>query len=113
MGDFGAKEHHRKTVSEVRNVSVSFASLLSTAELLTGTPTITEDTTTALTLDNKRLSTSILTINDRQVAIGAAALFRVAGGVAGGQYTISLQVGTDATPAQTLHGDVTLDVGAD
>ena len=80
---------------------------------MTGTPTITEDTTSDLTLSNKIVSTADLTINDKTVVTGRAVQFRVSGGTAGVTYTISIQVGTDSTPGQTLHGDVILDVGAD
>ena len=86
---------------EVRNVSVSFAGRLDDSELLTGTPTVVEVTTSILTLDNKIVSTAILTINKISVPVGEAVQFNVLAS-ATGTYQVKITVGTDATPAQTL-----------
>lgn len=103
-----------KSVSGTRNVAVSFADMLDDSELLTGTPTITEQTTSDLTLSNKVVNTAQLTINSVTVAIGEAVQFNVTGGtVANSPYSIKISVATDATPAQTLIGTVVLTVIAD
>lgn len=108
-----------KSVSGTRNVAVSFADMLDSGELLTGTPTITEiagsaSPTTDLTLSNKLVSTAQLTINDTTVAIGEAVQFNVVGGlVANSPYSITISVATDSTPAQALIGTVVLTIIAD
>lgn len=108
-----------KSVSGIRNVAVSFSEMLDAGELLSGTPTITEvagtgSPTTDLTLSNKVVSTAELTINDVAVPTGEAIQFSVTGGtVANSPYSITISVGTDATPAQTLIGTVVLTVIAD
>lgn len=110
-----SRERQQKTVSEVRNISVSFEGKLDTGELLTGTPTITlsspsispEDITTS----NAIVNTSALTINGQTVAIGEAVQFKVSGGtVANSPYTFKISCDTDATPAQTLEGYIILKV---
>ncbi len=99
-----------KTANEVRLVAVSFQGKLDSGELLTGTPTIVEVTTSALTLANKAVSTAALTIDGVSNATGEAVQFSVSGGTAGTQYTINVQVGTDSSPAQTLEVNLTLEV---
>lgn len=103
-----------KQVSEARLVSVSFDNELEDGETFTGnTPTVTEITTTDLTLDNKAVSTAALEINGKTVAIGRAIQFRVSGGTAGTTYKIAIQCATDATPAQTIRAIVQIVVIAD
>lgn len=98
-------------VGETRNFAVSFADQLDTDESLTGTPTVAEETTSDLTLANKAVNTSALTIEHETVAIGAAVQFKVSGQlIATGVYTIKITCSTDATPAQTLIGYVTFTV---
>jgi len=108
-----APQLQTKTVSGVRNVAVSFSNMLDSGELLTGTPTIAEVTTTDLTLGSKAVSTAILTINGESTPIGEAVQFNVSGGTANVTYQIKITVGTDASPAQTLLGIVKLTVLAD
>ena len=86
--------------------SIDFQDLLDSGELLTGTPTIVEVTTTALTLSNKVVNTAALTIDGRAVAIGKAVQFKTVGQVAGVTYRIRITVTTDATVARTLVRDV-------
>lgn len=100
-------------VGEIRNVAVSFADVLDSGELLTGTPTVVEVTTTDLTLSSKAVNTAALTINGESVAIGKAVQFRVSGQlVANSPYTIKITVSTDASPAQTLVKYVTFEAAA-
>lgn len=108
-----AIERHVKTASEVRNVAVSFVDELDSGELLTGTPTVAEVTTSDLSLTNKAVNTAALTISGKAVAIGQAVQFKVSGGTAGTTYTIKVTVSTDATPAQTLICALVIEVLAD
>lgn len=108
-----ALQTQQKTASEVRNVAVSFAGKLDSGELLTGTPTVTEVTTTDLTFASQAVNTAALTINGVSTAIGRAAQFKVTGGTAGTTYEITVSCGTDATPAQTLYGTIKLKVVED
>ena len=104
-----APQQNTKTVSEVRNVSVSFAEKLDSGELLTGTPTLSEvnaSSPQALTFSNIAVSTTLLTINDTSVAIGEGIQFKVSGGVTNTLYDINISVGTDSSPAQTLYGTI-------
>jgi len=105
-----ATQIRQKSSSEVRNVAISYADKVESGELLTGTPTITEVSSSDLTLSNKIVSTGALTINGVSVAAGAAITFTVAGGTAGTTYDIRIQCGTDATNAQTFDDHVQLEV---
>lgn len=105
-----ATQRHTKTASEARNVVVSFKGKLDAGELLTGTPTVEEVTTTDLTLTNKAVNTAELTILGTAVAIGEAVQFKVAGGTAGTEYTIRITSVTNATAAQTLVENIKLRV---
>jgi len=108
-----SEDEYIKTVSEVRNVAVSFDKSLDSGEQFTGTPTVTEVTSSDLTLDNKAVSTGSLSIKDKTVTVGRAIQFRVASGSAGTRYTVAIQCGTNSTPAQTIRGYVLIRVVAD
>ena len=108
-----APQRHTKCVSEAVNVKVDMRGLLDTGELLTGTPTVVEVTTTDLTLENKIINTTSLTINGDTVAAGQAVQFRISGGTAGSTYTIRITVGTDSSPAQTRMQKLKIKVIAD
>lgn len=106
---------------ETRNFAVSFGDVVDSGELLTGTPTVAEETTSDLTIANKAVNTAALTINGKSVAIGQAVQFKVSGqlatgtvrgdeSIATGNYEIKITVSTDATPAQTLIKYVQFDV---
>lgn len=107
-----AIQTQEKTVSEVRNIAVSFTGKLDTGELLTGTPTVAEVTTTDLTFANQSVNTAALTINGVSTIIGHAVQFSVSGGSVG-TYSINIAVSTDATPSQTLYGTIKLKIIAD
>ncbi len=108
-----APQRWSKKVSEIRTISVNLQGLLDSGELLTGTPIITEVTTSDLTLTNKVISTTALTINGVSVAIAEAVQFTAAVGVAGTEYEITISIGTNASPAQTLGASIILEVVAD
>jgi len=108
-----APQIHTKSVSAVRNIAYAFDDVLDSGELLTGTPTIAEVTTTDLTISSKSVSTAELIIDGITTPIGEAVQCSITGGVADTSYDVLITVSTDATPAQTLTGKFTLKVIAD
>lgn len=103
MGTITADQMPALAVGDTQAGAVSFAGQLDTSEVLTGTPTITEQTTSDLTITNKVVSTAALTINGESVAIGEAVTFAVSGQqLTGSPYTIKIVVSTDSSPARTL-----------
>jgi len=111
-----APQRNTKTVSEVRNIAVSFSGKLDSGELLTGTPTVIEvdaASPQALTFSSIAINTAALDINDISTPIGEAVQLSMSGGVANAVYVIQIVCSTDATPAQTLYGSITLRVRAD
>ena len=102
MGLNTADERPVAAVGETNNFAVSFVGVLDSGELLSGTPTVAEQTTSDLTISNEAVNTSALTINDRSVAIGKAVQFSVSGQTtANSPYTLKITVSTDSSPAQT------------
>ena len=95
-------------VGETRNFSISYANKLDDGELLTGVPTITQDSKSIssaadLTLSEKGVSVAEVEINGEDVALGKAVQFRaVASSAALGRYVIKIVVTTDADDAQTF-----------
>lgn len=89
-----------KSAGDTLNVAVDFADMLTSTEVLTGTPTVT---CTGLTLAGKAVnSVAITTPSGDTLAIGNAVTFSVAGGTAGTDYSIDVTVSTNSTPAQTI-----------
>lgn len=105
-----APQRPSASVGSVRNVAVSFANKLDSGELLTGTPTVVDANPNSpedLTISNIVVNTAVLTINGVSVAVGEAVQCSVSGFVAASfPYTLTVTVGTDATPAQTLIGTI-------
>lgn len=101
-----APEHYDVSAGETRAFSVGFKGKLDSSELLTGTPTVTEVTTTDLTITQKRTNTAAVTINGESHAIGEAVQFLVTGALANKDYQILITCGTNATYAQTLQAVV-------
>ena len=98
-------------VGETRSFVVAFQNQLESGELLTGTPTVTGHAD--LTITNKAVNTAILTVDGDSVAVGQAVQFSLSGQtVANSPYTVAVTAGSDATPAQTLKGDVVFEVEA-
>lgn len=107
MGQNTANEVPTLAVGETRLFSVSFDNKLDAGELLTGTPTVAEQTTSDLTIANKVVSTAALTINSVSVSAGRAVQFKVSGhGVTNSPYTLKITCGTNSSPAQTVIGYV-------
>jgi hypothetical protein len=87
---------------EVNNFAVSFANVLDPGELLTGTPTVTEEVTSDLVINYVAVNVAALRINGRTVELGKAVQFHASGQLAStGSYTLVITITTDATPAQT------------
>lgn len=111
MGINTAPEQPVAVPGETRNFAVSFADVLDSGELLTGTPTIVEQTTTDLTLSDKVVNTSTLIINGVSTIAGNAVQFKAVGFVeATVAYAITITATTDSTPAQTLVKYITFQV---
>lgn len=111
-----APQRNSKTVSEIRNVAISFSGKLDNGELLTGTPVVTEvdpSSPQALAFTAIAINTEVLDINDISTPIGEAVQFSVSGGIANAVYIIKIECGTDSTPAQELIGTITLRIRAD
>ncbi len=88
-------------VGETRNCAVSFKGMLDSGELLSGTPTVAEITSSDLTLGSKALNTATLTIDDDTSVLASQAVqFTVTGGTADTKYQVLITVGTD--DSQTL-----------
>lgn len=81
-----------KGAGETRAVIVSFLNVLRGNDRLTGTPTVVEVTTSALTLASKTLNSASEVVDDQVVPINAAVKFTVAGGSAGTTYKIKITV---------------------
>lgn len=101
MSELTAPQLPVVAVGDVWNGAVSFARQLDSGETLTGTPTVTEETTSDLTISNVAVSTSSLRINSTLVAAGTAVQFKVVGQTSG-TYTLKITATTTSTPAQTL-----------
>ena len=87
---------------DVEMVSIDFTPWLDAGELLTGTPTVAEQTTSDLTIANVAVSTGALTILGDTVATGMAVQAKVSGQLlATGSYSLLVTVSTDATVART------------
>lgn len=73
-------------------------------ELLTGTPGVTEQTTSGLTLTNKVINSAAVEIKGETAAIGKAVQFLLdaSSAVVGTTYRVLVLVDTDANPAQRL-----------
>jgi hypothetical protein len=98
----------RVTVGEVPNVSIDCEGLLNSSELIATLTSILEVTTTDLTIDNKAISSTALTINGVSVITGQALTCRVAGVLAGVKYHIQCKFITNSTPAATRIADIYL-----
>lgn len=103
------KNYTTKRAGETRNILVDLSDKLDTDELLSGTATVVEVLTSALTIASVALSEE-RTVNGAIVPASTGVSFSVSGGVARTDYTIRITVSTDATPAQLLIQDIRLQV---
>lgn len=97
-----ALQVHEKTPTEDVNVRLSFLGKLNPGELLTGTPTAVEVSTSDLTISNVVVNTSVVEINGINHDPGQAVLYSITGGLAAvNDYCIKVKGETTATPVQT------------
>lgn len=89
-----------------RTIRASFAEDLYPGELLTGSPTVTEEGSSDLTITGQQISDRPMDILGSTIPTGQVALATVSGMQAGVLYTLKFLVVTDASPAQTLIGHV-------
>lgn len=82
--------------------AVNFTDELDSGELLTGTPTVVEVTTSDLTISNIAVSTSALTILEEASATGTAVQFVVTGQQVNTVYELLITATTDSTPSRVL-----------
>jgi len=83
-----APEIHTKTPDEVRKYDMDFAADLASGDSLTGTPIVSEETSTDLTITAVSIS-------------GSIAQCKISGGVDGRDYVVRWQV-TTTTQSETL-----------
>lgn len=102
-----APQRQTMSAGETRLVSIDFTNKLDSGELLTGSVTTTVSPT-GPTISNAAVSTAALTINGETVAIGQAVQFKITGVTAGTTYVVTVTVGTDSTPAETVQGAVVI-----
>lgn len=100
--------------SDKETVSINYTDWLDGSELLTGTPTVTESTTTVFTLSNKQVNTATYIENNGDtVAIGKAVQFQLVATstpAAAATYTFVITVSTDAANPRTVERAITLEV---
>lgn len=81
--------------TEILKCKVSFATLLDDDEVITGTPLVTEVTTSDLTITSKMANTEVVTIRRKLVAVGKAVMFTLTGQLlTRASYQLKLTVGT-------------------
>ena len=97
--------------AKTETVSVSFLGKLEAGELLTGTPTVLEETTADLQLSSKVVNTTVLVINGVSHIAGQAITFSVnpINAVVGRRYNINLYCATNSTPARNPPAKVRID----
>ena len=98
-----APELPRKSPNDTDAGAVNFVLDLRSGELLSGTPTVVVQTTSALTITNVGRNTGTVTIAGEEAAANQAVVFTVAGGAAGTLYSLKVTATTDATDARTLN----------
>lgn len=84
-----------KAAGGTRDVKVSFANCLDPSDTIASI-VVAEVTTSALTISGAAVNSERIVVEDKPVRIGAAALFRVAGGTADTTYKIRITATTTA-----------------
>lgn len=98
------------TVGEERNISVTFAGKLDSGESLTGTPTVDIlPVSSGLTVDNIRVNSAQIIIDNEFVGVGKAIQFRAIGAAEGKRYELRVFCLTDAVPPQKVIKHVALE----
>jgi hypothetical protein len=96
------------SITALSPVTVDLIDDLDGEELLTGTPTVVEITTSALTLANEAVNTEPTEANGRLVPIGKAVKFTVTGGAVDTTYTVRVTVSTTSNVLRTIVYDIKL-----
>lgn len=101
------EQQYDLSINETEVVSVNYSDILSSGELLTGTPTVSEVSTTNLSLGNKLVSTAtyVESFSGETVAIGKAVQFTISTSTLG-VYQVRVSVDTDSTPTRTIVRDL-------
>jgi hypothetical protein len=89
----------KSSVDDEEAGAINISPYLDSGELVASV-TVTEITTSDLTLTNKAVSTAQLTILDETVPIGEAIQFTYSGCLVGVLYKLAVQITTDSTPAR-------------
>ena len=97
-----APELPRKSPGDTAAAAVNFVQQLRSGELLSGTPTVAEQTSSDLTISNQGLNTTTIDVAGVSAAASQAVVYTVAGGSSGTLYSIKVTVSTDASDARTL-----------
>ena len=107
-----ANEIRHKHASETRTISIAYTDKLDSGEALTGTPTVSEISSSDLTLSGAQINSGELTINGETVAANNAVQCQVAGGTSGSTYSVLVSVVTDASSpgAQTFYDTIKIEV---
>lgn len=100
-----APQLHEMTTDESRNISVDLTSLLAAGETLTGAPTV--QAPAGMAVDNQQVNAAVIDINNTNVAIGKAVLFRVSDASKG---TYTLDVLCSTSDGQLVEGSIKLTV---
>lgn len=95
------KQRGLLSASDVEVVSIDYQDWLDSSEVLTGTPTVVEPTTSGLAIASISINASALTILDRSVSTGQAVQFKVSGQSANTEYRVRVTAATNATVART------------
>ena len=98
-----ANQLPRKSPGDVEAGACNFVNELRASELLSGTPTVVEQTTSDLTITNQGLNAGSVTIAGSVAAASQAVLWTVSGGTAGQLYSLKITVSTDASDSRTLN----------
>lgn len=100
-----APQIHEMSVNETVNVALDALGKLDAGETFTGALTVTEVTTSDLTITNKAVNTAALSVNGVDVPIGGAIQFTVDASKVG-KYIVRFVCGTSA--GQTRDGEVVI-----
>ena len=102
---------HLMSAGSTRIVRVNCTHDLDDGSSLVGVPTVTEVTTTGLTLSNKKVNEAEYTdaYTGEVIAVGKAIQFTVSS-LTAGSYRIRVSCPTDSSPAETLVYDLKLSV---
>ena len=103
------EQQYDLSTGETEVVSINYSDVLDSGELLSGTPTVSEVSTSNLTLANKLVNTAtyVESFSGETISVGKAVQFTVTTGTAG-LYQIRVTVSTDSTPTRTLVRDLYL-----